>query len=73
VQRTRATLTAIRRGVERLAQGKSVSKAKIAASAPGAAAEPTEGDVAPARRVPFYPLPYPLPFPLPYPLPYPQP
>ena len=66
MQRTRATLTAIRRGVERLAQGKSVSKAKISkASAPGTAAEPTEGDAALARRAPSTPYPTPSPYPQP--------
>ena len=51
-QRTRATLSAIRRGVDRFAQGKSLSKAKVAAGL-GAAAETTEGGAAPARRLPF--------------------
>ena len=54
-QLTRTALSAIRRGVDRAAQGKTVSKAKLAAGTGGAAgaAGSTEDGAAPARRVPF--------------------
>ena len=57
-QLTRTALSAIRRGVDRAAQGKTVSKAKLAAGTGGTAgtagaAGSTEGGAAPARRVPF--------------------
>ena len=42
-QLTRATLSAIRRGVDRVAQGKGLSKAKVAAGTQGGAAGATEG------------------------------
>ena len=48
-QLTRATLSAIRRGVDRVAQGKGLSKAKVAAGTQGSAAGATEGG-----RVPFW-------------------
>ena len=48
-QLTRATLSAIRRGVDRVAQGKGLSKAKVAAGTQGGAAGATEGG-----RVPFW-------------------